>query len=274
MGAGALGISTLLYDHPNLVLYGTILEALILSLAFVDRYNILQQDKKEADLKLLDASRDRETLVQKEVTQKTAQLHQALETKNLLLREVHHRVKNNLHVILSMIRLQRIKLDDPVSADVLTDLENRINAIARTYNLLLSGNNLDVIDMREYIQHLLSDLRASLGKHNSHVTIETDINATVPLRESVYVGLIINELVTNACKYAFDDQGGTITVSLHQRGEQITLTLSDDGQGFSDDTARDSFGLKLVQTLARNQLRGTIETRRDEGTHVTIVFGV
>ena len=275
MGAGALGASTFLYDHPALVLYGTIIEAFILSLAFVDRYNILRKAKQESDQKLLEASRNREIIVQSEVARKTAQLKQALETKNLLLREVHHRVKNNLHVILSMIRLQRIKLNDPGSTNILTGLENRINAIAKTYNLLLSGDDLGAIDMREYIEHLLHDLVASLGKHNDAITITTDIEATVPLRESVYVGLIINELVTNACKYAFEDQQrGTITVSLHQEGNRITLTVSDDGTGFTPDPHSHSLGLKLIQTLARDQLRGHIRTWNDAGTRFTVTFSV
>jgi two-component sensor histidine kinase len=274
MAAGALGWSTLLYDHPNLVLYGTILEALILSLAFVDRYNILHQAKKEADQKFLDESRNREIIVQSEVARKTAQLKQALETKNLLLREVHHRVKNNLHVILSMIRLQRVKLDGATTEEVLISLENRINAIAKTYNLLLSGDDLEAIDMKEYIDHLLHDLTASLPLQTTPIQLDTNIDAIVPLRESVYVGLIINELVTNAYKYAFGAEGGTISVTLRQEGDRVTLTVSDSGKGFTYDPDSDSLGLKLIQTLARDQLRGTIETHTHPGTRFTVIFSV
>jgi two-component sensor histidine kinase len=274
MAAGALGWSTLIYEYPNLVLYSTILEALILSLAFVDRYNILHQAKKEADQKFLDESRNREIIVQSEVARKTAQLKQALETKNLLLREVHHRVKNNLHVILSMIRLQRVKLDDKNTKSVLTGLENRINAIAKTYNLLLSGDDLEAIDMQEYIDHLLHDLLASFPLENRPIELVTDIDAIVPLRESVYVGLIINELVTNAYKYAFGDDGGTIRITLHQSGKQIALSVEDDGRGFVYDPASDSLGLKLIQTLARDQLRGTVETDTEKGTRFSVTFSV
>ena len=263
----ALGLTSLVNLFPNILIWTTTVEALILSLAFADRYNILQAEKAMVD-------RNREQIIKDEVIEKTALLNQALKAKELLLKEVHHRIKNNLQIILSMVRLQSDKITDKHVVDKFKKLENRINAIAKTYNLLLLDDNLDAIDMEEYIEALLLDLEKSLCETDCDIEIETDISALLPLRESVYIGIIINELVTNAHKYAFDELGGQIFISLKQKEQSFTLIIRDNGKGFIYDKENKSLGLKLIDSLVTQQLRGKIEMLTENSTQYSIKFSL
>ena len=274
MMSDALGFTSLMQTFRNLLVWGTTIEALILSLAFADRYAILQQEKAQADQHILNESKNREKLVQEEVIKKTMQLKQAVETKEMLLQEVHHRVKNNLQVILSIIRLQNDETEEKAVIDKFVNLENRINAIAKTYNMLLIKDNLEEIDMQEYIDSLLLDLYETIVHQNQQIEIKTDIDAMIPLRESVYIGLIINELVTNAYKYAFDNNRGTITISLHQNHNAYVLSIEDNGKGYALEERSNSLGLKLIHTLVYDQLGGEMETHTNSHTKNIIRFTI
>jgi len=260
MMASALGLTSIIQLYPNALLWGTTLEALILSLAFADRYAILQKEKEKADAYILNEARNRERIVQKEVVKKTMQLNEALNTKELLLQEMHHRVKNNLQIILSMVRLQSDKITDKQVLEKFIDLENRINAVSKTYNMLLPQDNLEAIDMEEYIESLLQDIHETMYHLHYEINIEVDVSVMLPLKESVYIGLIINELVTNSYKYAFKNNKGIIKVTLHKEKENFVLTVEDNGQGYSNKNPR-SLGLKLINTLVYEQLRGTMDVK-------------
>ena len=261
----ALGLISIVQHFPNTLIWGTTVEALILSLAFVDRYKILQMQKEEAD-------RNRENIIKDEVVLKTSQLNKALKAKSLLLKEVHHRVKNNLQIILSMIRLQSDKIIDIKVKEKFTNIENRINAIAKTYNMLIIEENLENIDMEEYIDALLLDIESSMFHRNSNIILETEINASLPLRKAVYIGIIINELVTNSYKYAFDAQEGSVSIKLYKEKQTYYLIVSDNGKGFVYNQKSESLGLKLIHTLIIEQLKGTIKMESKESTKYTIGF--
>jgi len=264
----SFGFTTIIEYFPNILMWATTLEALILTLAFADRYTILQAQKEEED-------RDRERIIKAEVIEKTAQLKQALKSKELILKEVHHRVKNNLQIIISMIRLQNDKIADRDVSEKFNNLENRINAIAKTYNMLLVDDNLDEIDMEEYIDSLLGDIEESMCDTHYNIEIETEIEASLPLRKSVYIGLIINELVTNSYKYAFENiEKGLIYISLFKKNQEYILTIKDNGRGFLYNEESKSLGLKLIQALVSEQLKGEIEMQTDNSTQYTIRFKV
>ena len=269
----ALGITSIVQGYQNILMFGTAFEALILSLAFADRYLILQKAKARADARILEESTQRADIIEREVIKKTDALNRALETKELLLKEVHHRVKNNLQIILSIIRLQRDEIEDAKIGEKCIDLENRINAISKTYTMLLIKENIEEIDMAEYIEALLLDIQETMQQEDKHIEIKTDIEAKVPLRESVYLGLIVNELVTNAYKYAFQKEG-TITISLHQNNSHYRLIIQDNGQGYDAEQTKVSLGMKLIYTLVHDQLGGTIEKETMHHTHYTIRFTI
>lgn len=270
----ALGISSVMQDFQNILMVSTALESLILSLAFADRYIILQKEKAKVDTRILEESAQRTQLIKKEVIKKTQELNSALEIKELLLKEVHHRVKNNLQIILSIIRLQNDEIEDKTVNEKFTNLENRINAISKTYNMLLLKDNPGEIDMQEYIDSLLTDIQDTISDTDQNININTEINAMIPLRESVYIGLIINELITNTYKYAFDDNNGTISISLHQNKNDYVLTIEDNGKGYTMQEKPSSLGLKLIHTLVYDQLGGKIETQTNNRTKNIIRFSI
>jgi len=269
----AMGVSSLMYYFQNALVWGSTLEAFILSLAFADRYLILQKEKHAVQQQILYETQHRTALIEEEVIQKTKELNQALETKELLIHEIHHRVKNNLQIILSMIRLQNMELDDPKAREKLTDLEYRINAIAKTYTMLLNNENIEEINMESYIETLLLDISESYDYAKYRIEVDTDIHATMPIRASIYIGLIINELVTNSYKHAFPDGTGTITIELQEEARYYTLTVKDSGKGFSYNKQKSkSLGLKLIYTLVYDQLEGTMDVFTEQGTKFIIRF--
>ena len=270
----ALGLTSIMQDFQNILMVSTALEALILSLAFADRYIILQKEKEKVDALILSESTHRTQLIRKEVVKKTQELNSALEIKELLLKEVHHRVKNNLQIILSIIRLQNDEMEDKTVNKKFTNLENRINAISKTYDMLLIKDNPGEINMQEYIDSLLSDIQETVSATDQNIKIYTDIHAMIPLRESVYIGLIINELITNTYKYAFDDNKGTISVSLDQNKNNYVLTIEDDGKGYTVQEKPSSLGLKLIHILVYDQLGGEMETHTNSHTKNIIRFSI
>jgi two-component sensor histidine kinase len=255
-------------------MFGTAFEALILSLAFADRYIMLQKEKEKVDARILLESKNRTHIIENEVIKKTQELNNVLETKELLIKEVHHRVKNNLQIILSIIRLQNDEIEDKHISGKFINLENRINTISKTYNMLLINDDLEEINIQEYIDSLLLDIQQTLDHKNQQIDIITDINAIIPLREAVYIGLIINELVTNAYKYAFDNNKGTISISLQEHGNDFVLTIQDNGKGFVIEENTQSLGLKLIHTLIYDQLGGSMEISTNDHTKYTIRFSL
>ena len=270
----ALGITSIMQDFRNLLMFSTAFEALILTLAFADRFIILKEEKEKVDEHFLAETKNRASIIETEVMEKTQELKHALEIKELLIKEVHHRVKNNLQIILSMIRLQNDAIEDEDISKKFIDLENRINAISKTYDMLLLKDDLEEIDMQEYIDSLLADIHNTLQTQAQEICIKTDIDVMIPLRESVYIGLIVNELVTNAYKYAFDNDIGSIYISLHQDKEVYILTVEDNGKGFIIDKNRKTLGLKLIRTLVYDQLNGEMEVHTNNQTKYTIRFSI
>jgi two-component sensor histidine kinase len=272
--ANALGLTSFVQDFPNSLVFGTTLEALILSLAFVDRYAILTKEKEIVDKNILNETQNREGIVKQEVVKKTTELNQALKAKDLLLKEVHHRIKNNLQIILSIVRLQSDEIEDKIVTDKFINLENRINAIAKIYNMLIIDENLDEIDMEGYIEELLLDIKDTMPDIYENIKIETEIDISLPLNKSIYIGIIINELVTNSYKYAFENNKGTIFISLHKKMQEYILIIRDNGKGFIYDKEEKSLGLNLIHTLVSQQLKGKIEMLTEGMTQYTIRFTV
>jgi len=270
----ALGITSLMQNFQNILMFTTAFEALVLTLAFADRYIILQAEKENVDRRILIETKNRASIVEAEVIKKTKELNHLLETKELLIREIHHRVKNNLQIILSILRLQNDETEDVETKYKLTNLEHRINAIAKTYSMLLSTDNLEMIDMKTYIEALLLDISEAYDFREHKIDTNIDIDAMIPLKQSVYIGLIINELVTNTYKHAFPDNKGTISVSFkkEREAENYILIVKDNGKGFVINENSKSLGFKLIKTLVYNQLEGEMEIFTENYTKYTIRF--
>ena len=212
-----------------------------------------------------------------ERTQAEERIRAALEEKEVLLREIHHRVKNNLQVISSLLNLQSPRIKDPQAVEVLRESQNRVRAMALVHQKLYSSHDLGMIDFADYSRSLVSVLLSSYGNSTQHVALKTNVD-DIPLDINMAIpcGLIINELVSNSLKHAFSvKKEGELGIELHSTSDtQISLTVSDDGDGFPEDLdfrATESLGLQLVNGLTK-QLNGTIELDRSQGTAFKLTF--
>ncbi len=214
-----------------------------------------------------------------ERTKAEQQIKASLEEKELLLREIHHRVKNNMQIVASLFRLQQRQLEDPKLIEILTESQNRINAMALVHDSLYQPQSLSTIDLRQYIKQLGRNLFQTYGLDPQNIEfvdkieqINIDIDTAIPC------GLIINELLTNSIKHAFPDgRKGAILLILKQDSDsqQYQLQFSDNGVGMSEDIdihQTKSLGMQLVVNLIEHQLHGTIDVDRQEGTEYLITF--
>jgi len=267
----ALGLISIMYYFPQLILLLTSIEALFLLLAFVDKINILDKQKKELDKVLFDEMANRHSLVKREVEQKTQELKKAVEEKTTLLRELHHRVKNNLQLILSIIRLQRYNIKDKEVVEQFEKLEFRVKSVAKTHEMLCASDDIAIVDMHEYVTSLCEEIRVGFTKEK--IEIEYDIELSLALCKAVYLGLIINELVSNSIKHAFAKDGGVIKISLKDEGENYLLCIEDNGKGYEKSAITEkTLGLRLVDSLVTNQLDGTIDLIEGDNVKYIISF--
>ena len=218
-------------------------------------------------------------LQQEVLERKQAELkvRNSLKEKEILLKEIYHRVKNNLLVVSSMLELQTSYIDDPDIIKMFRNSQSRIHSMALVHEQLYKSKNLKEIDLSLYIQALLdkiSDSHAISEKGINLIVDSEEINFNIETAHSC--GLIVNELITNALEHAFpNNRKGNIWLSLKRNQEhKILLEIKDDGIGVStnfDFSNSDSLGLKLVNILTR-QLEGEIKLIKDKGTCFQIVF--
>ena len=212
-----------------------------------------------------------------------AALQQSLAEKEVLLREVHHRVKNNMAAIIGLFELQRQSLDDPKGRTVLAELSSRVRAMSLVHEKLYRADSLDRIHFQGYLQSIVSHLRTSFGSPG--IACEIDAKGIhMPLDLAVPCGMIVNELVTNALKYAFPEGrslpeagGDRIVVNLGRSESDLTLTVADNGVGFPpgfDWRTAKSLGMVLVRTLGEHQLRGRYAVSGDDGVCFTLTFAI
>ena len=202
---------------------------------------------------------------------------QALKEKEVLLKEVHHRVKNNLQVISSILNLQSSYVKDESTVNVLRESQNRIKSMAFIHESLYQANDFSSINFSDYVVNLLQNLMQSYSKLNQTVKLNVDLQTIfLNLDSAIPCGLVINEIISNALKYAFvkSKQGDKISISMKLEGENIKLVIGDNGVGLPpniDYKNTESLGLQLVVTLV-GQLNGTLELDNTKGVKYTILF--
>lgn len=206
------------------------------------------------------------------------ELKNSLKEKEILLKEVHHRVKNNLQVISSILNLQSSYIHDEKILTILKESQNRIKSMAFIHESLYQTNDFSKINFSEYVVNLSKNLVHSYLVNNELIELKLDINkVSLNLDLSIPCGLIINELVSNALKYAFPENrknDGYILISLKRDKENICLTIADNGIGLPkklDFRNTESLGLQLVTTLVE-QINGIITQESTTGTTYNIIF--
>ncbi|GIX30188.1 MAG: hypothetical protein KatS3mg124_0660 [Porticoccaceae bacterium] len=201
-----------------------------------------------------------------------AALERGLRDKETLLKEVYHRVKNNLQVITSLFAMQaRTARSDEVRA-ALAEASDRVRSMALVHEKLYQGSDLATVPLDEYLRDLARNLLAH-GARDKRIRLELDLEpAAVDLERAVPLGLLVNELIANSLKHAFPDRGeGTVRIALERRPGRLVLTVADDGVGLAAEPRPDAptLGLRLVFTLAR-QLDGEVHFQADGGTTAVV----
>ncbi len=218
--------------------------------------------------------------IARDVTQRKrheAEMKASLHEKEVLLKEIHHRVKNNLQIICSLMNMQSDGIDDPVMREACHQTKNRVRSMALIHEQLYQSPDLAFIDLSEYLGTLAASIQRSATETGGRIRFALDCEkVALDIDRAVPCGLIVNELVTNALKYAFPDgRSGTVTLQLRAENTRVTLTVRDDGIGMEpnfDWRESDSIGLQLVSALTE-QLEGTATFKGEaNGTIWTICF--
>ncbi len=270
VGLNQMGMADWLDQFPFINKITIFSDALIFSMALSARIRSLQREKDQAVHNLFEQKNREGIRLEKRVQERTEELETALKDKQLLLQEVHHRVKNNLQMIISLLRLQADESQNEILEQILTESENRVRAISGVHEMLYQNDSLQQIDTQTYFQNLCNDIQNVYDLRHK-ITVSIDAKPSLPMDKAIYCGLILNELVTNAYKYAFGDHGGNVTISLAYENE-YRLTISDDGIGMRSKT-KEGLGMMLVKTLVTKQLKGTVQIDTLKGTIFTIRFG-
>jgi two-component sensor histidine kinase len=235
---------------------GSATEIILLSLGLADRIKILQREKETMQGELLSAR---------------------LSTQETLLQEIHHRIKNNLQVISSLLNLQSGYTTDTRVLGMFKESQRRVESMALIHEKLYQSEHPTKIDFTEYVHTLCTHLFASYGVRSDAINLKIDMDAVIlGVDTAVPCGLMLNELVTNALKHAFPaGQRGEIRINLHARSAgSFLLLVSDNGVGFPNAVnfrQTPSLGLQLVCTLT-DQLNGRIALESDQGTTFKITF--
>lgn len=200
------------------------------------------------------------------------QIKASLKEKEILLQEVHHRVKNNMQIISSLLNLQSRHIKDKASLELFKSSQNRVKSMALIHERLYQSKDFTRIDVADYVQSLINHLFITYGVDRDKVRLKIDIkDVFLNINTAIPCGLIINELVSNSLKHAFPDgKKGEIEISMHPvNSDEIEMTVRDSGAGMPEDmdfTNTKSLGLYLVSMLARDQLHGDVKLDKEGGT--------
>ncbi|MHC1599821.1 MAG: sensor histidine kinase [Candidatus Methanospirareceae archaeon] len=233
--------------------------------------------KEEVKKYALALEEERDNL-EKKVEERTKELRESLREKEELMREVHHRVKNNLQIISSLLDMQAARIKDKKVVDALSDSRSRIQTMSLIHTQLYQSENLELVEMGVTIRKLVDLLLQIYAKERRDITtVVTAKDVVLPISQAIPCALIINELVSNAFKHAFRGMTkGSIEISMHElAGDKIELTVKDNGVGIPEEFdiyKTKTLGLRLVRALAEDQLKGKMKLNRDVGTEFCIEF--
>ncbi len=199
----------------------------------------------------------------------------ALKDKDVLIKEIHHRVKNNLQLVSSLLSLQSKTIDDPTVAGAIQAGKSRVRSMALIHQDLYQRDNLTAVNVNSYLEELCTELLDTYNIDDSHIELNLDIvDINLDIDTIIPLGLIINELITNSIKYAFPNgQKGNINVELRHHKEKLILKVEDDGVGYEAGATEKSgsFGTTLIKALSK-QLKGYIDVNVTNGTRTEIEF--
>ena len=264
----------------NRYLIGAAVALLILSVAMfiVSRYSLRMMRRSALKGLVIQKQKDEIHVKNMELQRQNMRLAETLmseEGKDLVIKEIHHRVKNNLQVIDSLLNLQCGGIDDPAVVRLLKDGQARIRAMASVHEAIYSSVDTQEVDLGRHLQRLARSILVAHGKHDSISVVVEAMALKLSVEELMPLSLVVNELLTNTVKHAFEGRSsGSVRIIVRPAGSHYELLFSDDGVGSTMDTLdgkAGSFGMELVQILA-TQLNGEVRRLKGTGTNFSMTF--
>jgi len=232
------GIYDVFKDYPYYIEFSLVAEITIFSLALASKIKMLTQEKVKA------------------------------EQRKLLLKDLNHRIQNNMQTISSFLILQRDEVEDNRTKEILTSLEHRILATSELYLLLEIKDEMSLVDMNRYLSSIVKNIETSFKREAIKIELLSEVS--MHSEDVIYCGLIVNEALTNAFKHAFNhSQKGEIKIELYDTATKYYLSIQDNGSGF-DEKSKDSLGMSVIDTLATIQLEGILNIEKVNGTKIEI----
>jgi len=271
MYLSSIGVYDIFTKIPFYTERTLVFEALIFAFSLAMMIKQANQEKLDVQNRYIDLQRDKEHLLTQKVAEKTSELSKSLQEKDLLLKELNHRVKNSIQTIVSFLRLQIDETEDKKIQRTLTNIENRIMSINHLYALLHAKHDVSFIDANEYFLLIAKHIQKSF--QNTKVKIEIQTTIALHSEMAVYCGFIMNEVITNALQHAFSSgEEGEIIVKLIQQKKHYQLSITDNGKGFDSTQNSNSLGLMIIESLATFQLNGTCNIYQKDGINIVIVW--
>ena len=209
-------------------------------------------------------------IIESERSSYEQRLNIALEENKILFKEVHHRTKNNMQVVMSLLEGQAFKIDDPKYKKMFETHVDRLKAMSMMHKNLYSNHSYEEVDIQAYLEEIAQNLQT----YTEH-SILTDIDPIrVHMKLAMNLGLIFNEAVTNAIEHAFDEKEGTISIALKREGKRYRLSIEDNGKGYDTSKSFQSLGVTLIKDLSATLPHGTIDIDGKEGVKIVIYFDV
>ncbi|MEA2051137.1 MAG: 7TM diverse intracellular signaling domain-containing protein [Campylobacterota bacterium] len=252
-------------------IFGSFVEILIFNLLLASRFSQIQKDKIKAQDELLLIKHSNEQFLENEVEIRTHKIQELLEDKELLLKEVYHRVKNNFQVVMSMLYFESSKYNDESYKLSFAQLINRIKSMSLVHQFLYKSETLSQIKAEEYILKIIEEVEKVYVRQNINIT--SDIDSTVlSMDEAMALGIIINELLNNSIKHHISDENCKINLMFKAIDNTICLTIQDNGEGFIPDENSDGLGLNLIKQFANKLNSSQIQFIKNNGTSVKLTF--
>lgn len=241
------------------------------------QYRIIVELNRENNRLQRDLIRQKHALGQEVEQRKHSEMRvqKLLEEKEVILKEAHHRIKNNMNTVLGMLNIQDEMNENETTGPILQDAANRVRSMMLLYDKLYRSSGMDAIELDQYLVPLVEQV-LEVFPHGASIQVHTEID---PIRLEPKLlselGIIVNELVTNAMKYAFADvSDGCLTVVARQEGSTVTISIADNGPGLPEqfsETAQVGFGMTLVNALV-DQVGGTLRSENDNGARFVLEF--
>ena len=269
MYLSSLGVFNIFSSFPYYAEFALISESLIFSFLLADKIKELRREKITIQENFISYQKEEKKKLSNMVIEKTEALNESLLEKELLLKELNHRVKNSIQTIVSFLRLQIDEIEERKTQQILMNIENRILSISHLYALLYTKENICFVNTHEYFSLLLQDIETSYAMPHIKIELKTEVNLSSEY--AIYCGFILNETITNSLQHAFVGRdSGDILIYLKKEDDLYRLSLYDNGIGYNENNNSDSLGLIIIETLVETQLQGKLSIDSKNGTKIEI----